>query len=220
MRNDNSGNAWVKRKEYGKVLPWNFEQKIDVKTSAEKFIEKMVNHCTYISGESVLPKNSLLYEKYMVLNELNNLKINGEYITPELKQSIYTDLFKKGKKVTAKHLEAYLKTKGIIENQSAVDISGIDGNFTNTLANYAKFAAVFGVEILTYEQEKMAENIIFWSTVYGESKSFLKERIKEEYAGILSKEQIKRITGYKFKDWGRLSRSFLELKVQIKKQEK
>lgn len=209
--NGNNGNAWVQRKESGKVLPWNFEQKIDVKASAEKFIEKMVKHCTYINGENVLPKNSLLYEKFMVLNELNNLKINNEYITPEMKQDIYLDLFRKGKKVTAKQLVTYLKAKGIIENQSTVEITGIDGNFTNTLANYAKFAAVFEVETLTYEQEKIAENIIFWSTVYGDSKSFLKEKIKEEYGDILTKQQIKRITGYKFKDWGRLSKTLLEL---------
>lgn len=208
--NKGNGNGWSVRKEMGRIMPWNFEQKIDVKASAEEFINKMVNHCTYLTGENVLPKNSLLYEKYMVLNELNNLKINGEKITPELKQNIFNDLFKKGKKVTAKKLETYLKASGIVENQSVTEISGIDGNFTNTLSNYAKFAAVFEVETLTYEQENIAENIIFWSTVYGDSKTFLKEKIKEEYGEILSKEQLKRIIGYKFKDWGRLSKSFLQ----------
>ena len=211
LYNNKKGNAWSVRKEEGKVTPWNFEQKIDVKESAEEFIKKMVNHCTYLKGETVLPKNSLLYEKFMVLNEINNLKINGEKIKPELKQDIYIDLFKKGKKVTAKQLENYLKTKGIVENEGIVDISGIDGNFINTLSNYAKFTAIFGVETLTYEQEKIAEQIIFWSTVYGESRKFLKEKIEENYGDILSKEQLKRIIGFKFKDWGRLSKEFLEL---------
>lgn len=209
--NKGNGNAWSVRKETGRVMPWNFETKIDVKASAEEFINKMVNHCTYLNGETVLPKNSLLYEKFMVLNEMNNLKINGEDITPELKKEIYDKLFKKGKKITSKKLIEYLKINGYVEKNSDVEISGIDGNFTNTLTNYAKFSAVFGVDTLTYEQEKMAEKIIFWSTVYGDSKSFLKEKIKEEYGDILSKEQMKRILGYKFKDWGRLSKSFLEL---------
>ena len=53
----------------------------------------MVNHCTYLNNEMVLPKNSLLYEKFMVLNELNNLKINNENISVELKQSLYNNLF-------------------------------------------------------------------------------------------------------------------------------
>ena len=208
--NKGNGNAWVIRKEYGEVLPWNFEQKIDVKKSAEEFINKMVNHCTYINGENVLPKNSLLYEKFMVLNELNNLKINGEKISPELKQNLFNDLFRKGKKIKSTHIKNYLKANGIIDNCDTVDISGIDGDFTNTLANYAKFTSIHGVETLTYEQEKMSEQIIFWSTIYGDSKKFLKEKIEESYGKVLSKEQIKRILGFKFKDWGRLSKEFLE----------
>ena len=33
-------NAWVCRKEAGKVTPWNFEQKVDVKASSEEFIKE------------------------------------------------------------------------------------------------------------------------------------------------------------------------------------
>lgn len=204
--------AWSVRKENGVVLPWNFEEKIDVKKSAEKFIENLVRHCTYINGEKVLPKNSLVYEKFMVLNELNNLKINGTKISVELKQTLYNDLFKCGKKVTAKKLVSYLRENGIIDANEEADISGIDGDFTNKLANYKKFLEIFHVETLTYEQEQMAENIIFYSTVYGDSKKFLSERIKEEYGDKLNEGQIKRILGFKFKDWGRLSRELLELK--------
>ncbi len=87
-----SKNMWSVRKEKGQVFPWNFEEKIDTKASAENFISRMVNHCTYISGEQVLPKNSLLYEKFVVLNELNNLKINGEKPDVALKQRIFEDL--------------------------------------------------------------------------------------------------------------------------------
>lgn len=209
--NNGKGNAWVERKESGKVFPWNFEQKIDVKISAEKFIDKMVNHCTYISGERVLPKNSLLYERFMVLNELNNLKINGEDISVELKQDLYNHLFKKGKKVKRKDIEEHLKCNGYVDKVEEIVISGIDVDFANTLSNYAKFASVLGVDTLTYEQEKMAENIIFWSTVYGDSKKFLKEKIEENYKDALTPEQVKRILGFKFKDWGRLSKELFEL---------
>lgn len=212
--NDQKHGAWSVRtpgNEKGRILPWNFEEKIDVKTSAEKFIEKMVNHCTYLSDEVVLPKNSLLYEKFRVLNELNNLKINGEAISVSLKQDFYNNLFISGKKVTAKKIKEHLKIRGLVENKDDVDISGIDGDFINTLSNYAKFRDIFDVEKLTYEQEQIAENIIFWSTVYGESKTFLQQKLIENYGEILSKEQIKRITGIKFKDWGRLSKEFLYL---------
>lgn len=209
--NDKSANIWSVRKEQGAIFPWSFEEKIDVKQSAENFIAKLVNHCTYLNGEMVLPKNSLLYEKFMVLNELNNLKINGTKISVDLKQNIYTELFKKGKKVTAKSLIKYLRDNGKIDANEEPDISGIDGDFTNKLANYKKFTEIFGVQTLTYEQEQMAENIIFYSTVYGDSKEFLEERIREQYGNRLDDKQINRILGMKFKDWGRLSKELLEL---------
>ena len=41
-------NGWVVRKEEkGKIYPWNFEQKIDIKQSADKFIENLIKDCTY-----------------------------------------------------------------------------------------------------------------------------------------------------------------------------
>ena len=43
--------------------------------------------------EKVLPKQSLLYESYCVLNEINNLRIHGKRIVPELKQDIYREVF-------------------------------------------------------------------------------------------------------------------------------
>lgn len=204
-------NMWSVRKEKGAIYPWNFEQKIDIKKSSEKFIRNLINHCTYLNDEEVLPKNSLLYEKFMVLNELNKLKINGEKISVELKQNIFNDLFKKGKKVTKKGLIKYLKEQGEIDNCEEVEISGIDGDFTNKLSNYKKFADIFGVQSLTYEQTDIAENIIRYSTIYGDSRKFLEERIREEYSNVLDEKQIKRILGMKFKDWGRLSKELLEL---------
>lgn len=209
--NNGTGNGWAVRKEKGKVLPWNFEQKIDTKASAEEFIGRMVNHCTYLNGQRVLPKNSLLYEKYMVLNELNNLKINGEPVSVELKQDLYDQLFKKGKKVTQKKIKDHLIKNGYFKADDEIDLAGIDGDFKNTLANYAKFAEILGCEELTHSQVKMVEDIILWSTIYGDSKKFLKEKIEESYKGTLSPEKIKRILGFKFKDWGRFSKEFLQL---------
>ena len=208
---DPNGTGWVVRKQEGKVFPWNIEDKVDVKETAEKFIERMVKHCTYLNEEQVLPKNSLLYEKFMVLNELNNLKINGERISVSIKQDLYEKKFCYGKKVKQKDIVNYLKENGMIGSKESVKISGIDMDFKNTLSNYAKFCAIFETEKLTFAQEQIAEHIIFWSTVYGDSRKFLKEKIEENYADILNKAQIKRILGFKFKDWGKLSKEFLEL---------
>ena len=206
-----NGNLWSVRKENGKVYPWNFEEKVDTKESAEKFIYKMVRHCTYLNAETVLPKNSLLYEKFMVLNELNNLQINGEKPPVALKQDIFNDLFLCGKKVTRKKLISYLKVKGIISANEEVDIAGIDGDFTNTCVNYARFAQAFKTEKLTQSQIEIAEKIIYWSTIYGDTKKFLKQKITEAYGDVLSEEFIKRVVGLRFKDWGKLSKELLTL---------
>lgn len=211
LYNDGTHNAWVVRKEAGRVLPWNFDQKIDVKASSEEFIQKMVRHCTYIQSEYVLPKNSLLYEKFMVLNELNNLKINGTPISVELKQSIYNDLFRREKKVTAKKIREYLIIRGEASKKDNVEVTGIDGDFKSSLSSYLRFREIFSTDVLSYDQEQMAEKIIFWATIYGDSKAFLQERIKEKFGNQITDKQIKRICGIKFRDWGRLSKAVLEL---------
>ena len=204
-----SKTGWIVRKEEGPVLPWNLEQKVDVKATSEQFIERMVRRCTYITGARVLPKASLEYESFCVLNEINNIRINGEKVSVELKQDIFNELFKKGKKVTRKQLVNYLLGKGVLEEET--ELTGIDVNINNSLSSYGKFKGILGEEIELDENKHMVEEIIFWCTVYGDSKKFLKERLEEKYKNKLSTEQIKRITGFKFRDWGNLSKEFLEL---------
>lgn len=207
------GNGWAVRrvgKEAVKVYPWNLDEVIDEKETADQFIKRMINTCTYLGDEYVLPKSSILYEKFAVLNELNPLKINGAPISVGLKQNIYNDLFTKGKKVTKNKLLAYLKREGIIPKDGETVLSGFDLDFKNTLSSYRKFCDVFKTACLNSGQIEMAENIIEWLTVFGDSKKFVKEKIKENYPEITS-EQLKRILSFNFKDWGQLSKQFLEL---------
>ena len=120
---ENSKFAWAERKSTEKIYPWNFENVIDVEQSAENFIRRMTNKCTYLIGEDVLPKDSLLYSKFMVLNELNNLRLDGQKISVELKQKIYRDVFCRSRKVTQKKLKSYLIREGIAGKN--VELTGI-----------------------------------------------------------------------------------------------
>lgn len=208
-------NKWVVRKEEGKVYPWNLDQKVDLQQTREEFIMRMVRHCTYVAGESALPKGSLLYEKYMVLNELNILRINGERISVEDKQKIYK-LFLKGKKVTRKNILSYFQSQGVIGEKEEDLLTGMEEGFNCSLTSYGRFRGVVGDAIDTWEYQQMAEQIIFWGTVYSGDRKLLKELITEKYGpeshtAYLTTEQIKRISGFKWQDWGRLSRQFLEL---------
>lgn len=68
---------WSERKpgmEDAVITPWNWDTVIDKNNSAENFIMRMTGDCTYLAGEKVLPKQSLLYEEFCVLNELNGVR--------------------------------------------------------------------------------------------------------------------------------------------------
>lgn len=207
----NGGNGWVVRKEAGQVLPWNIEEKIDLKATSEKFIERLVRRCTYFNEKQVLPKASLLYQRFCVLNEINNIKVSGEKIPVQLKQDMYNTLFLAGKKITKKKVCEFLRQRGVIKEGEEEQVTGIDVTLNNSLSTYAALKKVIGEEIDTDHGKKMAEQIVFWCTVYGDARHFLKEQLEENYRGKLTEEQIRRILGFKFKDWGSLSRDFLEL---------
>jgi len=208
-KKDNKANSWAVIPSGGRILPWNFEDKVDVKGSRKEFIKKMVRKCTYLSEEHSLPKQSLLYEKFMVLNEINNIKIDGEKISVEAKQKIYNDLFMKGKKVSQKDIKKELISLNIMDKDSV--LSGTDTVCNAYLSSIGKFTGVFKEEINKQSIVDMIEDIIFLKTVYGDEKRFVKEEIVEKYGDRLDDVRLKRILGFKFSNWGNLSKSFLEL---------
>lgn len=205
----NGGNGWVVRKEKGAVLPWNMKKLIDESATREQFIYRLIRECSYLHGEKVLPKGSLAYERYCVLNEINNLRIDGERISVSLKQDIYTELFEKGKKVSRTALIKYLQRRGAVESEDQV--SGIDITINNSLTSYGRFHAIFGEELKKESVRNMVEDIISLCTIYGDAKKTLKEELTEKYGNKLTEKEIARILGYKFKDWGRLSGAILGL---------
>ena len=164
-RHKGSGaNVWIVRKEEGRIYPWNFDDKVDREKSNEAFIGRMTNKCTYLVGEDVLPKNSLLYSRYMVLNELNNLRIRGNKISVELKQRIYNDLFCKHTKVTGKRLLEYLQTED--RDLKREDLSGFDQDFKASLSPYLDFQKkVFGDEMAKDKVRAVVEDVIRWKTI-------------------------------------------------------
>lgn len=204
-----NGNGWVVRKEEGKVLPWNLESKVDLPKTRERFIERLIRECTYLHGEKVLPKASLLYEKYCVLNEINNIRISGERLDPQIKKDMYNELYMSGKRVTKKKITTWLKNRGRIEAEE--QMSGLDISVNNQLSSYTRFYGVFGDDMKKDEYIRMVEDIVRWGTIYGDAKKVLKEYLLSEYGDKIDEKQMKRILGFKFKDWTRLSRAFLEL---------
>lgn len=202
-------NAWIVRKEEGRIYPWNFDEKVDRAKSNKAFIERMTNKCTYLVGEDVIAKNSLLYSRYMVLNELNNLKVRGKDISVELKQEIYEELFCKHTRVTGKRLLEYLRCNGDKDLQSE-DLSGFDMDFKANLSSYLDFEKqVFGERLAEDRIRKIAEDIIRWKTIYGDDGKMLEAVINTEYPGELDKEQMKAVRKLRYSGWGNFSEKFL-----------
>lgn len=197
--------CWVVKKYKEKVLPWNFEEVIDIEQSAINFIEKMTNKCTYLIGEDVLPKNSILYSDFMVLDELNNLKINGEKISVDLKQSIYNDLFMNYKKVSLRGLTQYLKNEGKLTKED--EISGIDEDFKSDLTSRRDFNKIIKEKAKNTE---MVEEIIKWIVLFSDDKKLLKRRIRNVYGDVLTENEINQISNLRYKGWARLSKAFLK----------
>ena len=202
--NTDSGQAWAVRKP-GRIYPWNFEEMVDLDESENRFIRKLTNQCTYLPGEDVLPKDSLLYHKYMVLNEINNIRVNGEKISVELKQSIYNDLFLNKKKVTRKAIDTYLISRGVIEKGEESAVTGIDINIHSDLRPQIAFRRLTKGGVLT---EADVEKIIERAS-YAEDKSRLSGWIQRNYP-FVSEEDRRYICSIKISDFGRLSRKLLE----------
>ena len=195
--------SWVIRKNNEKIRPWNFNKIVDEDATAEEFIKRMTNKCTYILNENVIPKQSLLYSKFCVLNELNNIRVNNKHLSKDTKEKIIQNLFQKKKKVTRKMLINFYNLEGI----KVKNIEGLqDGeNFMSNMSSYIDMENILGkISEDNYEQ---CENLIYWITIF-EEKKILKRKIKNEYKE-LSEEQINKLVKLRYSGWSRLSKKLL-----------
>lgn len=201
LNNYRSNNAWMVRKEDGPIYPWNFEEKVDLDKSENEFIRRMTGKCTYIRGEEVLPKNSLLYEKFEVLNEINNLRVNDMKISVDAKQGIYESLFMKRRKVTVKAIKNFLISNCYMKEDDT--ISGVDDNIKSSLKAYHDFGKYLRDGKLN---ESDVETIIYRITLTTD-RTRLRKWLASEFD--LSNDDIKAISKLKYSDFGRLSERLL-----------
>ena len=203
---DKGGFAWAVRKASGRVTPWNFDDKIDREKSAAAFIKNLTNKCTYLLGEDVLPKSSLLYSEFMLLNELNNIRIDGKPLETGVKEHLIESVFKQDhKKMTKNRIEQFLKDNNYIPNKHKPDITGLDGEIKNDLTSYRDMVRILGTNF----DRSMAEDIIMDITIFGESKKMLRETLRNKFASHLDDETIKKLAKLRYRDWGRISKKLL-----------
>ena len=184
--------AILKKNEY--VTPWNFNEVVDTKASLQKWMNELIGKCTYLPECKVIPKNSVLYSCYTVLNEINNIKVNNLPITVEEKQGVF-ELFKKHNKVSKAAIKKYLVSTGYPKD---IIVSGIKKDCTSTLSPLNRLND-FDLSL----QEK--EDLIYDMTVIGQDAKLYKETIRKKYPQ-LTEDQLKVNVS---DGWGRLSKEFL-----------
>lgn len=220
---DKHGNhrfQWSERKpgmEDATITPWNWDTVIDKNKSAENFILRMTGDCTYLAGEKVLPKQSLLYEEFCVLNELNGVRWSEDgddwqRLDAAQREGIVHELFHKNRRVTYKMIADWLVKEGDATNPVVRGGQGESG-LESKMGSYIFFAKdIFGVDELSRAEYPVIEKIILWNTLF-EDRSILKEKLQDEFGpsgnGMLDAEQIKKICKKRLTGWGRLSEKFL-----------
>lgn len=215
-----SKNAWMIRKiDNVKIDPYNFDEVIDKEKTAEKFILRMISHCTYLLDKNALPNNSILYSEFKVLNELKQIKINNERLTNEQQHKIINELFMKtnGSITETKFRDFLLNNLDYNFYENDLKISGYsaDGKFANNMQSYVDFFGDDGIFAGTSYAKEAAEEIIKWITIF-DDKDILEKKVRENYPE-LSDNQIKNILNKKYKGWGRLSKELLtELTINDK----
>ncbi|MDE6550079.1 MAG: type II CRISPR RNA-guided endonuclease Cas9 [Clostridia bacterium] len=195
--------GWAVRKsgkEKEKILPWNIDEIIDSAASAEQFINRMTSICTY-TGDDVLPQDSLLYSEFCVLNEINNIKLNGNAIDVATKKKIYDELFiKSRKKVTKKSIMQFLKAEGLASGDEIIE--GIDNEVASGMRSYHDLKDI--IDKTSYDT---VEEIIRHIVLLGNDKKMLSDWLKSNTS--LCADDIKRVCKLKYNKWGRLSNTFL-----------
>lgn len=220
VRDDKRDNHWVQFKgenNQGIINPWNFSQIVDMEGTADKFINNLTNYCTYIFGENTLPKESLIFQAYKVLNDLNNLKVNGSLISKEDKDYVIENVYLKKRKIKGKDIlnalkhkykdEPSITTKGSGKSigEDEVDLT----MFNSSLSSFIDLSDsnAFGPEFYKDSSKfELAEKVIELITIV-EDKDLLKERLKK--LG-LSDNQVNFLSRKNYSGWASLSRKLLD----------
>lgn len=205
-KNPKKGFYWAVKNpgfETTKITPWNFDKIIDRDASEDKFISRMTNKCTYLLGEDVLPKSSLLYSEFTFRNELNNLCFKDNRLSEKAREEIFK-YATEHKRVTLSGIGKLLEDKNLIERGEGKpeNFSGTDGDFHSSLSSLITIKRVLGENF----DRDMAEQIILWATLTPD-KDRLVRRVKNHYS--LPDDVLKKIKGLSFSGWGRLSEKFL-----------
>ncbi|KRM22352.1 type II CRISPR RNA-guided endonuclease Cas9 [Latilactobacillus graminis] len=206
QQSSNAKFAWMIRKTEGRITPWNFDDKVDRQASANEFIKRMTTTDTYLLAEDVLPKQSLIYQRFEVLNELNGLKIDDQPITNELKQAIFNDLFMQKTSVSVKNIQDYLVSEKRYASRPAITGLSDEKKFNSRLSTYHDLKVIVGDAVDDVDKQADLEKCIEWSTIFEDGKIY---SAKLNEITWLTEQQRGQLATKRYRGWGRLSAKLL-----------
>lgn len=200
--------AWMVRKDpSGNITPYNFDEKVNREASANAFIQRMKTTDTYLIGEDVLPKQSLLYQKYEVLNELNNVRVNGCPLSTDQKKRLIRELFERHSSVTLKQFVENLVAHGDVAKRPNVRGLADEKRFLSSLSTYHQLKAILGDAIDDRDKLTDIEAIITWSTVF-EDAAIFKTKLNE--ISWLDSKTRTSLSNIRYRSWGQFSHKLLD----------
>lgn len=192
----------IDRKENVQITPWNYDKIVDDSKTRSNFMNKLTNTCSYLYSEKVMPKVSLDFEEYLVLDRLNVMLVNGAPLINEEKEEVLKYLLSRPK-TTINQLKAYIASiHGTKQND--VLISNIKEDIPFEAKSHAHLSKVFDIN----ESRNEMEYFIFIATVYADDKKSLKDFLEENYTEF-TKEKINCILNLPTKKWATISHALL-----------
>lgn len=218
---ENSAYHWMRRKSPGVITPWNFEEKVDTEGSAKQFIKRLVGTDTYLLGEETLPQNSLLYQEFNVLNELNNITVSipdglglrePRHLLYEEKQHLIEECFLRHKTVTRKQATAVLSKYA---SGRDVEIFGLSDSqkFMSSLSSFITLRTILGETFVNdLHHREILEEIIKLQTIF-EDRTMLQKQLSR--ISELGEEYTIQLSNIHYTGWGRLSHKLLTSRIAV-----
>lgn len=205
-------NMVLKNGVSGPINPWNYKDKIDFEATKKKFMMGLTNKCTYLKDCSVLPSSSLLFRDAMTWDKLNNLRVNGNRLSPDEMKRIYNELVVRRPKTTLSQAKNFIVKHMSGEPSKSGDYVVTGWNDQDAIDNSPR-AALTSAFHLTDDRNtpeyQMCEDIIYLKTVFTDSEKDAMEAIAKKYS--LNGDQLTAVKKLKCKGWATLSKEFLTL---------
>ena len=137
----------------------------------------------------------------MILNEINNIRIDGYPISVDVKQQVF-GLFEKKRRVTVKDIQNLLLSLGALDKHGK--LTGIDTTIHSNYNTYHHFKSLMERGVLTRDDvERIVERM-----TYSDDTKRVRLWLNNNY-GTLTADDVKHISRLRKHDFGRLSKMFL-----------